>query len=72
MLNQSLRKFFLYFTLRETEVPPKHSDFSFVVSFRTFKCNTCKMSGDISNTLINGGNFVNNNFTLFFIEARRL
>ena len=31
-----------------------------------------KMSGDISSTLINGGNFVNNNFTLFCVGARRL
>ena len=32
------------FTLREAEVLPKNpdSDFSFVVSFRTFSCNTCK------------------------------
>ena len=37
-------KLFLSFTLHETEVPPKNSDsdFSFVVSFRTFSCNTCK------------------------------
>ena len=48
-------KFFLSFSLHETEKPPKNSDsnFSFVVSLRTFSCNTCKMSGNISSTLIN-------------------
>ena len=56
MLNKAYVNSFLSFTLHETEVPPKDSDseFSFVVSFRTFSCNTCQMSGNISSTLING------------------
>ena len=74
MLNKAYVNSFCILPCMKPKVPPKNSDsdFSFVVSFMTFSCTTCKMSGDISSTLINGGNFVNNNFTLFCIEARRL
>ena len=74
MLNKAYLNSFCLLPCMKQKCRKKNSDsdFSFVVSFRTFSCNACKMSGDISSTLNNGGNFVNNNFTSFCIEARRL
>ena len=63
---QSLRKFFFSFTFMKPKCRLKILTRTSVFVVSDLQLQYLQMSGNFSSTLINSGNFINNNFILFF------